>query len=140
VRFLLDTNVVSEIRKGERADPGVQDWVAGVAGDELALSVLVFGELKLGTLRLRRRDSEAAAHLATWLARLERAYDGRILAVDHRVTETWAELNAQRSLPVIDSLLAATALVHGLTFVTRNVSDLAGVEVRCLNPFRETEG
>lgn len=135
MRFLLDTNVLSELRKGERADPAVREWFAGVEGEDLALSVLVLGEIRLGVLRLRRRDPEAAGHLATWLARLERAYEGRTFPVDARVVETWAELNVERPLPVIDSLQAATAVTHGLTLVTRNVDDLAGVEVRMLNPF-----
>lgn len=135
MKYLLDTNVVSELRKGERADPGVRKWIETVEGEDLALSVLVLGEIRLGILRLRRRDLEAADHLATWLARLERAYRGRTLPIDGAVTEAWAHLNAPRPLPVIDSLQAATARVHGLTFVTRNVEDLDGVEVPVLNPF-----
>lgn len=136
MRFLLDTNVVSELRKGERADPGVRRWLSSVEGEDLSLSVLVLGEIRLGILRLGRRDQLAAARLAEWLVRLEIAYRGRTLDIDGRVAETWAELNARRPLPVIDSLLAATAVVHGLTLVTRNVADLAGVEVPLLDPFR----
>lgn len=135
MRYLLDTNVVSELRKGERADPGLAAWFAGIDGDDLALSVLVAGELRLGVLRLQRRDPESAAHLTVWLARLLKAYRGRILPVDSDVVHAWADLNVDRPLPVIDSLLAATALVHGLTLVTRNESDLAGVEATILNPF-----
>ena len=136
MRFLLDTNVVSELRKGDRADPGVRRWLSSVEGEDLSLSVLVLGEIRLGIRRLRRRDPPAAARLAEWLARLEIAYRGRTLDIDARVAESWAELNARRPLPVIDSLQAATAVVHGLTFVTRNVVDLAGVEVPLLDPFR----
>lgn len=135
MRFLLDTNVVSELRKRERADPGVREWIASVAGEDLALSVLVLGEIRLGILRLSRRDPEAAGHLAAWLTRTELAYRGRTLAIDAAVTEAWADLNAKRPLPVIDSLQAATARVHGLTLVSRTVGDLAGVEVSLLNPF-----
>jgi predicted nucleic acid-binding protein len=135
VRFLLDTNVISELRKGDRADPGVRDWFAAVTGAELALSVLVLGELHLGLLRLRRRDPVAAQRLQTWLARVRRAYRRRTLPVDAEVVTTWARLNLARPLPVIDSLQAATADVHGLTFVTRNVADLDGVDVALLNPF-----
>lgn len=135
MRFLLDTNVLSELRKGDRADPGVREWFSRVEGDDLAISVLVLGEIQLGILRLRRRDPEAAGHLATWLVRLERAYADRTFPVDAPVAETWAEINAPRPLPVVDSLQAATARVHGLTLVTRNVGDLEGVEVRTLNPF-----
>lgn len=135
MRYLLDTNVISEFRKGERGDAGLRQWFAAVKADDLALSVLVVGEIRLGILRLHRRDARAASHLSDWLARVERAYQARILAVDSAVVETWAHFNADRPLPVIDSLLAATASVHGLTLVTRNVSDLAGVEVPLLNPF-----
>lgn len=137
MKFLLDTNIVSELRKRERADPGLRRWVDGVEGAELALSVLVLGEIRLGILRLRRRDPESAEHLAAWLVRLERAYRGRILPVDASVTETWARFNAVRTLPVIDSLMASTAAVHGLTLVTRDVSDLEGVDVPLLDPFEE---
>jgi len=135
VKFLLDTNIVSELRKRDRADVGVRRWIEEVEGDALALSVLVLGEIRLGILRLRRRDPESAEHLAAWLVRLERAYRGRILPIDASVTEIWAHLNAIRTLPVIDSLMAATAVVHGLTLVTRNVADLEGVEVPLLDPF-----
>ena len=137
MRFLLDTNIVSELRRRDRADVGLRRWIQAVDGDALALSVLVLGEIRLGILRLRRRDPEAAAHLAAWQVRLERAYRGRVLPVDASVTETWAHLNAIRTLPVIDSLMAATAVVHGLTLVTRNVADLDGVDVPLLNPFEE---
>lgn len=135
MKFLLDTNIVSELRKRDRADAGLRRWIEAVEGDDLALSVLGLGELRLGILRLRRRDPESAEHLAAWLVRLERSYRGRILPIDAGVTETWAHFNAIRSLPVIDSLMAATAAVHGLTLVTRNVDDLEGVEVPLLNPF-----
>ena len=137
MRFLLDTNILSELRKGERSDPGVREWYARVADEELAVSVLALGEIRLGILRLRRRDPEAAGHLDAWLTRLEAAHRGRLLPVDAEVTRIWAEINAERSLPVIDSLQAATALAHGLTFVTRNVRDLVGVPLPLLDPFSQ---
>lgn len=136
MRFLLDTNVVSELRKGKRADEGLRAWFESVDGDDLAISVLVLAEIRLGILRLRPRDPQAASHLAAWLVRLERAYGGRTLPVDADVAEAWAHLNAVRSLPVVDSLLAATAQAHGLTLVTRNVSDLQGLDLPLLDPFR----
>lgn len=135
MRYLLDTNVVSEIRKRERADPGVREWFADVEGEDLAISVLVVGEIRLGILRLSRRDAEAAAHLTAWLRRLERSYLGRTFDIDREVVEVWAALNAERSLSVVDSLQGATAIVHGLTLVTRNVADLEGTGVSVLNPF-----
>lgn len=135
MKFLLDTNVISELRKGERANSCLRQWFASVEAEELALSVLVLGEIRLGILRLRRRDPKSAEHLAAWLVRLERDYRERLLTVDADVAETWAHLNSVRSLPLIDGLLAATAKVHGLTLVTRNVADLDGVEVPLLDPF-----
>lgn len=135
MKFLLDTNIVSELRKRGRADAGVRRWIEEVEGDALALSVLVLGEIGLGILRLRRRDPDSAEHLAAWLVRLERAYRGRILPIDADVAEAWAHLNAIRTLPVIEGLMAATAIVHGLTLVTRNVADLDGVDVPLLDPF-----
>lgn len=135
MKYLLDTNVVSELRKGDRADAGVREWFAEVEGSDLAISVLVLGEIHLGIERLRRRDAKAAGHLASWLARLERAYEQTTLPIDRRVVRTWADLNARRSLPVIDSLQGATAMVHGLTLVTRNIRDLRGVGVPLLDPF-----
>lgn len=138
MKFLLDTNVVSELRKGSRAHQGVQDWFSKTQGPDLAISVLVLGEIRLGILRLRPRDPEAAGHLATWCQRLERAYASRTLPIDTKVVAIWSELNAQRSLPVIDSLQASTAMAHGLTLGTRNVSDLAGLDIPVLNPFTDT--
>lgn len=135
MRYLIDTNVISELRKGRRADPAVQRWIAAVEGKELALSVLVLGEIRLGVVRRSRRDPRSAPHLDAWFARVERAYRGRTLPVDEEVAEVWAHLNEGRTLPVVDGLQAATAVVHGLTFVTRNTKDLQGVQVPLLNPF-----
>lgn len=135
MRYLVDTNVVSELRKGDRGDRGVREWFAGVDSDDLALSVLVLAEIRLGILRLHQRDPVAAGHLATWFARLRRAYQRQTLSVDDAVADVWAHLNAPRPLSVIDSLMAATALVHGLTLVTRNTADLADTAVALLNPF-----
>jgi hypothetical protein len=135
VRFLLDTNVLSELRKGDRADSALKSWFATVDGEDLAISVLVLGEIRLGILRVSSRDPEAAGHLNSWLGRLEAAYQDRIFAIGTEVVEVWARLNQSRPLPVIDSLQAATAVVHGLTFVTRNVRDLQGIEAPLLDPF-----
>ena|SRR5690554_5927497 len=132
--YLLDTNVVSEIRK-PRADSRVVAWFGGVDGAELFLSVLVVGEIRQGIERLRSRDAERASQLDAWLAKLKQDYGERVLMVSIEVAEEWGRLNAVRSLPVIDGLLAATASVHGLTLVTRNVSDLRGTGVALLDPF-----
>jgi predicted nucleic acid-binding protein len=122
VRYLVDATVVSELRKGKHADRGVREWSADGDSDDLALSVLVLAEIRLAILRVRERAPTATGRLAMWLVRLRRAYQGRMFPVDDAAAEVWAHLSAPRPLPVIDSLQAATALVHGLTLVTRNSS------------------
>ncbi len=133
--YLLDTNVVSEARK-PRPDPGVQEWLAAVPLDTVYLSALGVGEIRLGIERLRRRDPARAASHETWLDTLHEAYADRILPVTAAIAEEWARLNVPDPLPVIDSLLAATARIHGLTLVTRNVVDFQRTGVTLLNPFR----
>lgn len=132
--WLLDTNVVSELRKGARGDPGVVRWAAGRTGDAW-LSVLTVGEIRRGIELKRRRDEVGARHLDVWLQGLLGAFATRLLPVDARVAEVWGRLNVPDPRPTVDALLAATALVHGLTLVTRNVDDVAGTGVRVFNPF-----
>lgn len=132
--FLLDTNVVSELRK-RRADQQVRKWFAGVAGCELFLSVLVLGEIRQGIERLRQRDPVAADGLDGWLAELEQGYSDRVLPVTAAVADRWGRLNVPDPLPTVDGLLAATALVHGMVLVTRNVTDVKSTGVATLNPF-----
>ena len=136
--YLLDTNVVSELRRGERTNRGVVEWFAGVADEELYLSVLTAGELRRGIDNIQRRDREAAAALNRWLHGLVDSFGERLLPINHAIAVEWGRMNVARSLPVIDSLLAATARVHGLTFITRNTKDVAPTGVACLNPFVST--
>ena len=133
--YLLDTNVLSELRKGRRCDPGVAAWFSGVTDADLCLSVLVVGEIRRGIEAIRRRDAGKAATLDQWLARLLRDHEERILPVDREVAEEWGRLTATRAASVVDSLLAATARVHGLTLVTRNTRDVQWTGVSCMNPF-----
>ena len=133
--LLLDTNVLSELRKGRRADPRVAKWFAGIPEEEIHLSVLVVGELRRGIERVRARDARQAGALETWLRQVLRDHAERILPVDSRVAEEWGRLTAMRSGSVIDTLMAATAQVFGLVLVTRNVKDVAWTGVSCLNPF-----
>ena len=133
--YLLDTNVISELRKGQRASPPVLRWFAAVADEDLRLSVLVVGELRQGAERVRRRDPTSARRLDRWIKTLVQDFAGRILIVDRAVAELWGQLNVPDPLPAIDGLLAATALTHDLTFVTRNGSDVARTGVRIVNPF-----
>jgi predicted nucleic acid-binding protein len=116
VTFLLDTNAISEIRRGR--DPHVSAWVAGVDDLDLHLSVLTLGEVRKGIERLSRRDLGQAEVFARWLADLEGRFGDRILGVDARVADEWGRLNAAADRNTVDSLIAATARVHGLTVVT----------------------
>jgi len=135
VNVLLDTNVVSELRKGPRGNPLVQEWFAGVADEDIHLSVLVIGELRRGVELLRRRDARQAAALDRWLASLVSQHADRILPIDLPVAQAWGHLSALRPASLVDTLLAATSQVHGLTLVTRNVRDVAWTGVPCFNPF-----
>ena len=135
MNFILDTNIVSEARKGSRADAGVRRWLDAVDTENLYLSVLVVGEVRQGIEGLRRRDSVQAGHLETWLSGLRRRYADRILSVDQEIAEEWGRMNAPDPVSTRDSLMAATAKVRGMTFVTRNVADVERTGVRLLNPF-----
>lgn len=134
--YLLDSNIVSELRKRERANVGVRQWFAGVDDAELFLSVLTVGEIRRGIESIHRRDRARALALNRWFHALVTEYEARILLVDQKVAEAWGRMNAVATLPAIDSLLAATAQVHGLTFVTRNTKDVTRTGVPCLNPFK----
>lgn len=133
--YLLDTNVVSELRKGSRCNARVASWLDGVDDQDLGLSVLVIGELRRGVETLRRRDPRGASALERWLARVLKEYAERILPIDDLVAEEWGRLSAIRPGSVVDVLLAATARVHRLTLVTRNVRDVEWTGVAWLNPF-----
>lgn len=133
--YLVDTNVVSELRKGDRTDPAVAAWFSRVSSDDLYLSVLTIGELRKGIEKRRAKDGVAAGSLETWLAKVLELYSDRILPVDRAVAELWGRFNVGDPLPMLDSLLAATAAVHGLTLVTRNVKDVERTGVALLNPF-----
>jgi toxin FitB len=135
LNYLLDTNVISELRKGERADANVAAWFAGVGEEEIFLSVLTIGEIRRGIESVRRRDPDSAAALDRWLSLVSEAHGDRVVPIDRAITEEWGRMNVPDPLPVVDGLLAATARVLGLTLVTRNVADVAGTEVELLDPF-----
>jgi predicted nucleic acid-binding protein len=135
VSYLVDTNIFSEIRKGEQAQPLVRDWWSTVEVEDIHVSVIVLGEIRRGIERIRRRDLPQAVLLERWLLQLQTAYADRILDIDASVSDVWGRLQVPNPLPPIDSLLAATALVHDLTLVTRNIKDVQATGVRCFNPF-----
>ena len=133
--YLVDTNVIFELRKGERCDARVAKWFASVAEDDVFLSALTIGEIRRGIERVRRRDPAASMALERWLRELVEAHAERILGVDLEVAEEWGRMNAPDPLPVIDGLLAATAHVHGLTLATRNIRDVERTGVAVVDPF-----
>ncbi len=132
--FLLDTNVLAELRK-PRPQASVAAWYQGVGDQELFLSVLVVGEIQQGVARLRRKDPRQAAAYEAWLGKLQREFADRVLPVTQDVALEWGRLSAGNPPPVVDGLIAATALVHGMTVVTRNVADFEPTGVPLLNPF-----
>ncbi len=134
--YLLDTNVISEVRK-PNGDQHVKTWFGSVRGADLYVSALVLGEIRQGIERLRPRDPMQATAFETWLARLRTEFGDRILAVTDVVADEWGRLNAVQPFPTVDGLLAATAIVHGLTLVTRNTRDIARTGASLLNPFHD---
>jgi predicted nucleic acid-binding protein len=132
--LLLDTNVVSELRKRE-PNPNVLAWYATVDSADLFLSVLTIGEIRLGIERLRRKDPAQAVTIEGWLHGLRTRYRDHLIDVDAAVAEEWGRMNVPDPLPVIDGLLAASAKIRDWTLVTRNVNDLSTSGVSLLNPF-----
>jgi predicted nucleic acid-binding protein len=135
VSYLIDTNIISELRKGDRCDRNVAGWYASIGDDDLFLRALVLGEIRKGIELARPRDPNKASTLERWLRQVEVAFEGRVLGIDGAVADLWGRMGAIRPAPVIDGLLAATAACHGLTLVTRNDRDLAGFGAKLLNPF-----
>jgi predicted nucleic acid-binding protein len=135
VKTLLDTNVISELRKGRDANPALARWWNGVEVSEAYLSVMVLGEIRQGIERLRLRDPDRARQLEGWLKSVVAAFGARVLTVNQAVAETWGSMGVRRTLPLVDSLLAATAITHDLVLVTRNTQDIHDTGVRYVNPF-----
>jgi predicted nucleic acid-binding protein len=134
--YLIDTNIISEVRKGDRCDPNVSAWYASIAEEELFLSTLVLGEIRKGVELARSRDPDKAAALERWLGQVEAAFGSRVLSINNSVADRWGRMSAIRPIPVIGGLLAATAVTNDLTLVTRNDRDIAGLGAMVLNPFR----
>ena len=136
--FLLDTNVVSELRKIRlgRADKNVAQWADSVDATQLFLSVITVQELEVGVLLAERRDPPQGAVLRAWLENhVLPAFEGRILPVDLKIAKRSAALHLPDPRPAMDSLVAATALVRGMTLVTRNVADFQSTGVAVFNPW-----
>lgn len=136
--YLLDTNVVSELRKvyAGKADPHVKTWTESSDAQSFFLSSITVQELELGTLLIERRDPRQGSMLRAWLEKkILPEFAGRILPVDVLVARKSAALQVPDPKPYRDALIAATALVHGMTVVTRNTADFASTGVRLLNPW-----
>lgn len=134
--FLLDTNVVSELRRGRQARPSVVTWFSSLGPREIYLSVVTVGEIGKGIERVRHRgDRVAAQSLSDWLATLTGTYGSRILPIDQAIADRWGRLDVPDPIPVLDGLIAATALVHSLTVATRNLAGFEATGVACVNPF-----
>jgi predicted nucleic acid-binding protein len=135
VNYLIDTNIISEIRKGERCDSHVAAWFALIDDHDIYLSVLVLGEIRKGVERARRTDAAQARAFEKWLSTIKESYGERILPIDQMVADEWGRMSAIRPVPTVDTLLAATAKVHRMTLATRNVADVTGLGADVMNPF-----
>lgn len=140
--YLLDTNVISELRKirSGKADPKVAAWADSLDASELFVSAITLMELEMGVLSIKRKDAGQGAVLRTWLEHpVLPGFSGRTLAVDFAVTQRCARLHVPDRRGERDALIAATALVHGMTLVTRNVADFAPTGVRLLTPWEAAD-
>ena len=135
LQYLLDTNVLSETRR-KQADERVISFLTSADPSALYLSVLTLGELRKGVALKKESDLDAAKKLGSWVDGLEFSFGDRVLGVDAAIANLWGEVSAQRPRPVIDTLLAATAAVHELIFVTRNTKDVKDINVKLLNPWK----
>ncbi|MBS0462334.1 MAG: type II toxin-antitoxin system VapC family toxin [Proteobacteria bacterium] len=136
--FVLDTNVVSELRKAKagHADPHVAAWASSVTAGSLFLSAITILELEIGVHRMELRDPAQGAMLRAWLdGHVLTAFAGRVLAIDTAIAQRCARLHVPNMRSDRDALIAATALVHGMTVVTRNIPDFAPTGVALLNPW-----
>ena len=136
MNYLIDTNIISEIRKKRRCDHNVAAWYASVEDDEMFLSVLVAGEIRKGIELARRPDPRKATALEQWLNEVDFAFGDRMLPIDRAITDEWGAMSAKRPIPVIDGLLAATAKARGLILVTRNDAQATELGAQVLNPFK----
>lgn len=137
--FLLDTNVVSELRKAGtgKANPQVVAWAERIHARHLFLSVVTLQEIEIGILQMERRDPAQASTLRDWFDRqVLPAFEGRVLPIDAAIALRSARLHVPSPHPVRDGFIAATALVHGLTVVTRNVADFTSTGVALINPWQ----
>lgn len=133
--FLLDTNVLSEVKRS-RGDVRVKNWFAKADSGALFTSVMVVGEIRRGIELMRRRDASQIAGFEAWLSQLQKEFGERVLRITQEIAEEWGRLNVPDPLPTIDALLVATARVHDLTIISRNIRDIGRGGARVLNPWQ----
>ena len=131
--YLVDTNVVSEARRGSRE---ARLWFRSVDPNSIFLSVITLGEIMRGIALKRRTDARAAASLTVWLEQLRHDHASRILPISDRIALEWGRLAAERPRAIADALIAATATIHGKIIVTRNVADFAATGIPLINPWQ----
>jgi toxin FitB len=134
LRFLIDTNVISEPRRPQ-PDLHVLSWLNRTDTAQIFISALTIGELVRGATRAARRDPPYGLRLQQWIAEVETDYADRIVEVDREIATLWGKLDSARTIPVVDCLLAATALARDMTLVTRNIRDIVDTGARFLNPW-----
>lgn len=139
MRFLLDTVVLCEPTK-RRPDAGVVQWIETTDPAAKFISILTIAEIRRGIALKAKREPNAAAKLALWLDAQRMLFADRVLPIDDAVADAWSAIGSGRTVPVMDSLIAATAAAHDLTLVTRNLRDFAGLGVKLLNSWRHAAG
>jgi predicted nucleic acid-binding protein len=133
--FLLDTNIVGELRKTSRCDPTVMSWYLRYAIEVSFISVMTMGEIRKGIESRRRKDPAKARSLEKWLNELELSFEDRILPVSSEIADTWGRFVHRGDVGAVDGLIAATAAHHGYTVATRNTRDFQRCGVDYINPF-----
>ena len=137
MKVLVDTNVLSELQRGRNAAPNVVAWFAQIPRDQVFTSVVVLGEIRRGIELLARRDKAQAAVFERWYAAMRDRFEDRVLVVDERVMTIWSRISVPNMLPAYDGLIAATALAHGMTVATRDMTDYRRAGIDAINPWSE---
>ena len=137
MNVLVDTNVISELRRGRNADPRVVRWFAAMPPESVFTSVIVLGELRRGIELVSRRDRRQADAFVQWYDIVRERLGDRVLVVDEPVMTVWARISAPDVLPAYHGLIAATALLHGLAVATRNTRDYRRSGVKLVNPWEQ---
>ena len=138
MNVLVDTNVISELRRRKNLEANVVAWFATVPSDRIFTSVVVLGEIRRGIELIARRDKPQASSLERWYASIRQQLADRVLGVDEAVMIQWSKISVPDPLPAYDGLIAATALVHGMTIASRNTADFRRVGVSVIDPWTVT--